>query len=88
MRLPTERPLGACCISLKGLHRQEGLAQQREFSRWMNEPGQKPKATGSTRVTEHGYLQLRVMNPSGPHREDIGLSLGLAMTAKPFPLHE
>lgn len=47
------------------------LARQRGFSRWMNEPGQKPKAikpraTDSTRETDNGYLQLRVMNPPSP----------------------
>lgn len=54
-------------------------ARQREFSGWMNEPGQKPKAikpraTDSTRVTEYGYLQLRVMNPPSPVSEKYSLA--------------
>lgn len=82
MRLPTTRDhLAHGCISLKGqFSNQTGrAAQKREFSRWMNEPGQKPKAikpraTDSTRETEYGYLQLRVMNPPSPIREKHNLS--------------
>lgn len=35
MRLPTERPLGACCKPLKGLRRQDGLFITVERSRWI-----------------------------------------------------